>query len=56
MEMPMNAPEQVALNIWLKNHGHTAEEADDCLKFIAAFRIDPIRESDLNEEKGSRKA
>jgi len=31
----MTATEAARLIEWLENHGHTAEEATDCIKYIA---------------------
>ena len=35
MEQSMTAAEAARLIDWLKEHGHTAEEAVECIKYIA---------------------
>lgn len=35
MEQSMTATEAARLIDWLKEHGHTAEEANECIKYIA---------------------
>ncbi len=37
-EMSMTAKEAARLTDWLKAHGHTAEEADDCIKYIVGMQ------------------
>ena len=41
MDKPMTANEADRLNDWLKANGHTAEEANHCIKYIAGNTNDP---------------
>ncbi|WP_297710396.1 hypothetical protein [Dysosmobacter sp.] len=36
-DVSMTATEAARLIEWLESHGHTAEEATECIKYIAAY-------------------